>query len=297
MLPKRMNPNTSLDYRTLCARLATAYDDPDEGRDVALLLLERGFGLSLTDVATGCLSQLPPDERDRLAAMVERLERHEPVQYVLGEATFCGRDFCVSPAVLIPRPETEELCRTIIGDWQRPFRGLQPPAPLQVLDIGTGSGCIAITVAKELPCSEVTAWDVSADALMVARQNGHRLQTKVNWQLQDALTPPPDSAHWDIIVSNPPYITEQERCDMRANVLDHEPPLALFVPNDDPLRFYRAIARYAATALRPNGRLYFEINPLFAADTVTMLQGEGFTPVDVLTDQRGRQRMVRGGRP
>lgn len=286
----------SLDYHTLCTRLAAVYDDPGEGRDVALLLLEQAFGLTLTDVATGRMDSLPADERDRLCAMVERLERHEPVQYVLGVAAFCGRDFRVSPAVLIPRPETEELCRTVIADWDRPFCGLQPPVPLQVLDVGTGSGCIAITLAKGLPCAAVTAWDVSADALMVARDNGHRLQAKVDWLLQDALTPPQDTARWDIIVSNPPYIAERERCDMRANVLDHEPSLALFVPDDDPLRFYRAIARYAATSLRPDGRLYFEINPLFADDTVAMLHDEGFAAVEVLTDFRGHRRMVKGGR-
>lgn len=286
----------STDYRTLCCRLAAVYGDNDEGRDVALLLLDRAFGLTLTDVAVGRLSELPEAEAERLEAMVRRLEQNEPVQYVLGEAVFCGRTFKVDGSVLIPRPETEELCQLIVRDWDRPFCGLQPPAPLQLLDVGTGSGCIAVTLRLSLPCSEVTAWDVSADALLTARENGRRLGAHVDWQLQDALQAPDDEARWDVIVSNPPYIIEREREEIRSNVLDYEPGLALFVPDDDPLRFYRAITRYAAKALKASGRLYFEINPLFVDELVEMMHSYGFTAVEVLKDGRGRQRMVRGGR-
>lgn len=291
-----MNTLSQFSYRTLCARLAAIYDNDDEGRDVALLLLEVGFGLSLTDVAMGAIEALSAADTERLAAMVERLEQGEPVQYVLGEATFCSRPFGVNASVLIPRPETEELCRLIAGDWDRPFCGLQPPAPLQVLDVGTGSGCIAITLALELPCSEVTAWDISPDALMTARENGHRHGARVNWQLQDALQPPADDKRWDIIVSNPPYIAERERADMRMNVLDYEPDVALFVPDDDPLRFYRAITHYAAKALRPNGLLYFEINPLFTSEMKAMIHQEGFNNVEVFNDFRGHERMMKANR-
>lgn len=282
-------------YRSLCARLAAVYDDAEEGRDVALLLLDKGFGLSLTDVAMGKLAELSEEQAERLEAMVGRLERYEPVQYVLGVADFCGRSFMVDERVLIPRPETEELCRAIISDYDQPFCALQPPVPLSVLDVGTGSGCIAITLRLGLPCSEVTAWDVSADALLMARDNGRRLGASIDWRLQDALSAPCDEARWDIIVSNPPYIIEREREAMRLNVLEHEPALALFVPNDDPLRFYRAITQYAAKALKPDGKLYFEINPLFADQLVRMMHDQGFASVDVLSDFRGRKRMVRGG--
>lgn len=281
------------DIRT---RLAAVCSDGDEARDVSLLLLDEGFGLSLTDVATGALSRLSADEAARLEAMVRRLEEGEPVQYVLGRADFCGRSFAVNRSVLIPRPETEELCRLIIRDCDRPFCGLQPPAPLRLLDVGTGSGCIAITLRLGLPCLEATAWDVSADALLTARDNARRLGASVDWRLQDALQAPADEDCWDVIVSNPPYIAESERADMRRNVLGHEPGLALFVPDDDPLRFYRAIIRYAAQALRHDGRLYFEINPRFADELVSMMHGEGFARVEVFTDFRGKRRMIRGGR-
>lgn len=291
-----MKTQAPLNYRSLCARLTAAYDDPDEGRDVALLLLDVGFGLSLTDAVTGAIEALPPDRRQRLEEMVCRLEQGEPVQYVLNEATFCGRTFGVNKSVLIPRPETEELCRLIVDEWNHPVCCLQPPTPLRLLDIGTGSGCIAITLALSLPWAVVTAWDISSDALLTARDNGRRLQASVDWQLHDALTPPADRGKWDVIVSNPPYIIERERARMRRNVLDHEPGLALFVPDDDPLRFYRAITHYAATALRPEGRLYFEINPLFVDELTRMMREEGFRNVEVLTDFRGHQRMVKGGR-
>lgn len=283
-------------YRSLLARLTATYGDQDEARDVLLLLLDATFGFSLTDVVTGAVDRLAPADADRLEAMAHRLEQQEPVQYVLGETVFCGRRFGVNPSVLIPRPETEELCRMVISDWDKPFCGLQPPAPLQILDVGTGSGCIAITLSLGLPCSDVTAWDLSSDVLLTARENGKRLGASVNWLLQDALQPPSDSNRWDIIVSNPPYVIEREREDMRRNVLDYEPSLALFVPDADPLRFYRAITRYAAKALKPDGLLYFEINPLFADEMVAMMRSEGFTSVDTLTDFRGHQRMMRGGR-
>lgn len=287
---------TSHDYRTLRARLSAVYNDADEGRDVLLLLLEAAFDLTLTDVVAGALETLPDKEQQRLEAMICRLEAGEPVQYIIGKAAFCGRSFSVNPSVLIPRPETEELCRTVIADHDRPFCGLQPPAPLQILDIGTGSGCIAITLALALPCSEVTAWDLSGDALLTARDNGRQLGARVNWLQQDALQPPLDRERWDVIVSNPPYIMERERADMRENVLDHEPQLALFVPDHDPLLFYRNITRYAATALHSSGQLYFEFNPLCVNELTAMMRQEGFDQIEIMTDFRDRQRFVKAAR-
>lgn len=286
-----------LTFRSLCDSLSAVYGDADERSAVVRLLLDDAFGLSLTDLACGRLQELSDVDQQRLQAMMTRLERHEPVQYVTGWADFCGRRFRVTPSVLIPRPETDELCRMIVADHDRPFCGLQPPAPLRVLDIGTGSGCIAVTLSLDLPCTAVTAWDVSADALLVARDNGHRLHARVDWQLQDALAATDDGRRWDVIVSNPPYIADRERTAMRSNVLDYEPSLALFVPDDAPLRFYRAIARYAFATLTPGGSLYFEINPLFVDDLTAMMRAEGFTAVEVFNDFRGHQRMVKGGKP
>lgn len=235
--------------------------------------------------------------------MMQRLEKGEPVQYVLGETEFCDRVFRVAPGVLIPRPETADLCQRILAANARPYCCLQPPVPLRVLDVGTGSGCIAITLALGLAPVEVSAWDISPDALLVARHNAHRLQAQVNFELRDALEAATSAAadgegdRWDVIVSNPPYIAERERADMRPNVLNHEPELALFVPDTDPLRFYRAIAQYARLTLRPEGQLWFEINPLFADDLERMLVEMGFADCQLIADAFGRLRFARAMMP
>lgn len=228
---------------------------------------------------------------------MRRLEGGEPIQYVIGYEWFGNRQFRVTPDVLIPRPETAELCDIIRHDYDHPFCGLQPPEPLRLLDVGTGSGCIAISLALDIPYSAVEAWDVSPDALLVARDNAHRLQAKVDFELHDildtaALPVPNDETKYEVIVSNPPYICEKEKADMERNVLDHEPQLALFVPDDDPLRFYRAIADYALQALKPLGGLYFEVNRLYAEDVALMLMGSGFKSASVKKDQFGNSRFV-----
>ena len=197
--------------------------------------------------------------------------------------------------MLIPRPETEELCRWIVESENRKVNGEN----CSVLDIGTGSGCIAITLAAELSQAQVTAWDISAEALRVAEENARRSHVHVSFEQVDALHIPHSSSlvpHFSILVSNPPYICLKERDAMDANVLEHEPHTALFVPDDDPLLFYRAIAQYGREALKDGGWLYFEINPLYAEPLCDMLCAMRFCHVEIKTDQYGKQRMIRAQR-
>ena len=224
---------------------------------------------------------------------MSRLEKGEPVQYVLGSTTFCGRQFCVAPGVLIPRPETEILCEWVVNVHNNPFCALQPPTPLRILDVGTGSGCIAITLSLDMSNKVVSAYDISSEALLIARDNAIRLGATVNFQMKDALQLVPTSEMFDVIVSNPPYICENERVDMLPNVLNYEPSIALFVPNDDPLRFYRAIAEYGMIALSHNGELYFEINYRFVDEVSAMLNALGYVGIEVRNDQFAKQRFVK----
>lgn len=286
-------------YSALWHRLLPVYAAP-EAQAVIRLVLEELYGFTLTDLVMGSVEALPVKEQQRLNAIVARLRKGEPVQYILGKARFCGRDFRVSPAVLIPRPETEVLCRLVIEDaHKQPAPHPGSPAPA-ILDIGTGSGCIAVTLALDLPDADVTAIDISDAALKVAAGNAARLHADVNFLRRDILKaaeeenePDRTTSHkWSVIVSNPPYIAEKEKKDMETNVLDYEPGQALFVPDDDPLRFYRAIAVYAARTLRVGGRLYFEINPLYAEPLQRMLAQKGLTDIRMVDDQFGKQRFI-----
>ncbi len=289
-----------MNYDSFWRSLTHLYDRGEAGA-VVRLLLEAAFGLSSTDVYCGAVERLSAADAERLAAMMERLKKGEPVQYVIGSATFCDRTFTVAPGVLIPRPETEELCRWIADECHALHAS-------DILDIGTGSGCIAITLALDIEGARVVAWDVSDDAISMAKGNAESLiphndvparkdvpQT-VEILKQDALCPPDDSCRWDVIVSNPPYICHRESTAMERNVLDHEPHTALFVPDDDPLLFYTAIARYAAKALKPHGSLYFEINALYARETTDMLAAMGFTDICLRNDQFGKPRFVKAVR-
>ena len=205
----------------------------------------------------------------------------------------------MAPGVLIPRPETEVLCRWIEEDYNRPYCALQPPMPLQVLDVGTGSGCIAVTLAADLRNSAVTAWDISGDALLIARENVHQWQVRVELKMEDALHPSASAMQqkFDVIVSNPPYICDKERTEMEGNVLAYEPEIALFVPDDDPLRFYRAIAEYGVKALSADGVLYFETNPLYINDVKEMLYTLGYKQIELREDQFGKLRFTKAIRP
>jgi release factor glutamine methyltransferase len=278
-------------FNELWHRLTPLYDE-GEAKAIVRTVLEVRFGLSLTDIYTGKVTQLSADESLFLNEMMTTLQKGVPVQYVLRRADFGGREFHVRPGVLIPRPETYELCRWITHDAAAPTDA-DGGAGTAVLDVGTGSGCIAITLALDVPGAKVTAWDISPAALAVARENAEALGAKVRLRRQDALQPPNDKARWDIIVSNPPYICRQEARSMARNVLEHEPREALFVPDDDPLCFYRAISGYAACALRPGGSLYFEINPLYAEAVEDMLREHGFTQTETRTDSFGKRRMTK----
>ena len=271
-------------YKELWQRLTKAYDE-GEAKAIARMVYEVRYGLTLSDIYLGKDVQLSIDCQAELEAIAKRLLHSEPIQYILGYADFCGRSFIVNNHVLIPRPETEELCRWILA-------AVQPDA--HILDIGTGSGCIAITLAAERPETEVTAWDISGEALKVAGENARHVNVHVSFAQVDILQSfhlPPSSFH--LIVSNPPYICNKERVKMEANVLEHEPHTALFVPDDDPLQFYRAIAQYAQVSLTEGGWLYFEINPLYAASLRDMLCTMRFSHIEIKEDAYGKQRMIR----
>ncbi|MBP3787054.1 MAG: peptide chain release factor N(5)-glutamine methyltransferase [Prevotella sp.] len=281
-----------MNYQELWRRLAQVYDE-GEAKAIARMVYEVRFNLTLSDLFIGKDTQLSANDQAELAEITQRLEQQEPVQYVLGQADFCGRTFLVNQHVLIPRPETEELCRWIISEFRDESLEFRD---CSILDIGTGSGCIAITLAADLPKAEVTAWDISGEALQVARENAKRLHFNVIFELADALNTPLDHERWDVIVSNPPYICNKERARIEANVLDHEPHTALFVPDETPLLFYSAIAQYGLTALKTGGRLYFEINPLYAQELAEMLSMMSYHDIEIKIDQYGKQRMIRARR-
>ena len=346
-------------YNQLWKRLTVIYNER-EAQAIVRTVLDALFGMSLTDICLGKVTQLSADDTTRLEKIMQRLEKSEPVQYVLGAEWFAGRLFDVAPGVLIPRPETEDLVKWACDEAkgkekednskeergkeekevskkreapkkeEQPLsyplkeekeglrkgedasqkeeqllssllknnkevseKGEEAPHP-SILDIGTGSGCIAITVALALPQARVTAWDISTDALAIAAGNAHRLGASVRFEHQDALSAPDDKERWDVIVSNPPYICDKERADMSDNVLSYEPELALFVPDSAPLLFYRAIARYASKALKPGGRLLFETNTAYAHEVAQAMADEGFTAIEVRNDCFGKPRMVKG---
>ena len=282
-------------YTSLWHRLTGVYP-ATEAQAVVRMLLEELAGLSLADLYAGGIARLDDAQRQQIERGMARLEEGEPIQYVLGRACFCGRSFAVAPGVLIPRPETEELCRLIMNT--------HPSESLNILDIGTGSGCIAITLALEMPDAEVEAVDISPEALAIAEANAAQLGAKVSFHQYDILSedsPPlgrgrgwvaPSTPKYDIIVSNPPYICERERADMERNVLDYEPHTALFVPDDDPLLFYRAIGQKALTMLVPGGILCFEINPLYCDQLIELLRIQGYGEVEAVSDSFGKRRFV-----
>ena len=278
-------------YQELCKSLASRYPER-EAKAVIRYLLEVGYGLSMADIISGAAESIPSDE---MGKKLRRLLNGEPVQYVVGKAEFGGRIFRVTPDVLIPRPETYELCQWL-EEEERGKR--KEERDFSILDIGTGSGCIAITLALDMPQAKVEAWDISADALTVARENAQELQAKVKFEQVDVLSSLP--AHgglgWVSIISNPPYICQKEAVEMEQHVLDHEPHQALFVPDEDPLLFFRAIARLGQKALHKDGRLYFEINPAYHQELTKMLDEMGYSEIETRKDLFGRNRMIKAKR-
>ena len=321
-------------YQQLWQSLTPLYD-AGEAQAIVRTVLDVKYGMTLTDIICGKVNELSADEERKLEEIIISLQKGEPVQYVLGEADFAGRPFHVEPGVLIPRPETAELCqwiekdmieKSIVSSEDSPedSSGNSPQATDDaklILDICTGSGCIAITLGLNIPNSEVTGWDISEDALRIAQGNVEMMKAgNVRIEHQDALALPkaaetdnekmkgnndkevvkpkgeaktPSTQKWDLIVSNPPYICEKEKADMEKNVLEHEPSLALFVPDEDPLKFYRAIAEYASSALKSGGALYFEINPIYEKETREMLLKLDFKDIETKEDAFGKKRMMR----
>ena len=293
-------------YQQFWQSLTPLYD-AGEAQAIVRTVLDVEYGMTLTDIICGKVNELSSDEERNLEEIITRLQNGEPVQYVLGEADFAGRTFHVEPGVLIPRPETAELCQWI----EEEVSSLDADDPKQILDICTGSGCIAITLGLTLPNSEVTGWDISEDALRIAQGNVEMLKARnVRIEYQDALMLPKAaeaaeaaeiseaaesslSKSWNIIVSNPPYICEKEKADMEKNVLEHEPSIALFVPDKEPLKFYRAIAEYASSALKSEGALYFEINPIYEKEIREMLEELGFKDIKTKEDAYGKKRMMK----
>ena len=259
------------------------------------IIMESVCGLTTCQLLVGKDRDLSEKERSKIKEIVEGLRQQQPIQYLLGEALFHGMTLKVTPAVLIPRPETAELVDLVLQDWPA-------ESSPHLLDVGTGSGCIAIALAKARPKAKVEAMDVSPEALEVAQENARLQAVEIRFRQADILKVVDEAISsvgivgivgLDGIVSNPPYILQREKAQMERNVLAYEPHLALFVPDDDPLRFYRAIADYARITLRPGGKLYFEINPLCAEAMVEMLHDKQFKAIEIMCDFYGKTRFIR----
>lgn len=256
---------------------------PQELKSIKMALSLDVLGLNQMDIYLSKDIKLSRSQWQKLKTAVGRLAQHEPLQYVVGSAYFYGSKFKVKAGVLIPRPETEELVDLILRENKGEY---------SLLDIGTGSGCIALSIAKSNASAKVEAWDVSDDALRIARINRKELGVDVRFKKQDVLTYQPKSKRVDVIVSNPPYITYEEQALMKENVLAWEPHLALFVENHNPLLFYNRIAEIGLTILKKGGRLYFEINQAFGHEMWQLLEQKGYKNVQVLKDVFGKDRIV-----
>lgn len=251
----------------------------------AKIILCDVFHLNPLDIYMGKDIKLSEERTKELEDILSKLKTNEPIQYITGNAYFYGLTFNVDQNVLIPRPETEELVDLIVRE--------NKDKSLKVLDVGTGSGCIAISLALNLPDSELSAWDISEKTLFVAANNADKLCAKVKFAKKDILKTLAVGEHFDVIVSNPPYVTEKEKADMERNVLDWEPGLALFVPNENPLLFYRTISVFGLDALNEGGKIYFEINRAFGRETKEMMEVLGYSQVEILKDMSGNDRIVK----
>ena len=277
------------------SELETIYGS-DEANALIMILLEHYFSLDRVKIAMNPELRLSESELLTLHFAVKELLTNKPVQYIIGETEFCGMRFFVDENVLIPRPETEEMVKKIASCRDK---ACLVPTGCDILDIGTGSGCIAISLAKLLTDSKVTAVDVSEKALNVARKNAKANEVNVRFILDDILNPQNPELidnQYDIIVSNPPYVCESEKSEMRANVLDYEPFSALFVSDNDPLIFYRKILEFAQKALKPGGEVWFEINENFGEEMKNLCLEQGFKNVEIIKDFRERDRILKGSK-
>ncbi len=267
----------------------TSNEARDEVESIVYAVLDDLFGINRTMAISGVDVSWEAQDEAILNDVIMRINRDEPIQYISGSAPFFGRRFFVDRSVLIPRPETEELVAYVLDHARGNGAG-----PCRILDIGTGSGCIPVTLAAELPEIEVMATDVSEDALAVARKNAVFHKVPVRLLLHDILARPLPFQELDIVVSNPPYIPATEIHQMRRNVVDYEPHLALFVPDNDPLLFYREIALQSHEALKPDGALFFEAHERYAEELAENLHEWSYTDVAIHTDMSGKHRVVRG---
>lgn len=251
------------------------------------ILSEKYLNLSRVQITLEAEKEIDSAILQKFETTVKKLKKHEPIQYIVGDTEFYGLPFKVNKNTLIPRPETEELVEWIIEDSVSEKR-----TDYNILDIGTGSGCIAITLAKELPNATVSALDYSYEALQVAEENAKLNNVSVRFFQKDILKTGTLSQQYDVIVSNPPYVRELEKLKMKDNVLKFEPASALFVSNADPLLFYRTIARLSLRYLKPHGKLYFEINEYLSNELVESLKKEGYPNIELKKDFKGKDRML-----
>jgi len=267
--------------------------DKQEAISLAWLSISHTFKLERTNYLNLKDTEIPVDKYESLFKILEELKTGKPLQYVIGETEFFGLNFKVNSSVLIPRPETEELVEWILSDLRISKRALEG---IRIIDIGTGSGCIPITIKKNIPEAQLYAIDISQEALDISKKNAVLNQTKINFIQDDILESSNTSLNkekFQIIVSNPPYVMEAEKQQMLPNVLDYEPHMALFVPNNNPLIFYKTIADFAIKHLDTNGLLYLEINENLGEETINILKEKGLKNIELRQDLRGKDRMIR----
>ena len=270
--------------------------EPEEIENLCFLTLEHILKMNRVEVSLSRKMDISTSALSQLNEVTSRLSLSEPIQYIIGTTEFYGMEFQVNPATLIPRPETEELVDWIITDKAESFVKSGAQEKLKVLDIGTGSGCIAISLAKNLSSAHVEAIDISQEALATAYQNAKMNEADVTFYNQDVLAVEELEHKYDVIVSNPPYVRMLEKKEMRGNVLSNEPDSALFVSDDDPLIFYRKIGELAFESLAANGFLYFEINEYLGKEMIDLLMGIGFENVELREDMFGKDRMIKASR-
>jgi len=280
-------------FNQLITEITSVYEE-NEAKSIVYLLLEHYLNLSKTDILLDNVCNQPFDFQE----ITVRLKANEPVQYIIGETEFYGRKFKVTTDTLIPRSETEELVQVVVGSWQLAGGNTEQRerllSPIRILDIGTGTGCIAISLACELPNSQVFAYDISENALKVAKGNAVRNCANITFEQVDFLNFSPSShSPFSIIVSNPPYVMNAEKLGMEQNVLAYEPHLALFVEDSNPLIFYKVIADFAAKNLIAKGLCVVEINQAFGLETAALFWNQGFQSVEVVKDMFGKDRIVK----
>ena len=276
----------------ISSQLQSAYPE-DEARSLAWWIMEELTGKSRTELQFGCKdTAFSPIMQEKSQEIISRLLHFEPIQYIFGHTLWCGLDLLVTPATLIPRPETAELVEQVSN---LNFEISNLKSPVRVLDIGTGSGCIAIALKKAHPSWSVTGIDISPEAIAIARENARRNKVEVNFQVADIFDFNEENPKYDLVVSNPPYICESEQSSMRPNVLNFEPSSALFVPDSDPLFFYRRIAELFSLPLEGKGRergLFFEINEAYGPQLSAMLDNLGYTDIQIHKDIYGKDRII-----